>query len=62
MITDDAAGDRSWDNIYNDLDPDQIETLADTQQHRYVDLEIVQADKDGTFSFTTEAFKSLSRD
>ncbi|KDR76268.1 hypothetical protein GALMADRAFT_247574 [Galerina marginata CBS 339.88] len=47
VITDDAAGDRSWDTIYDDLNPDQIETLADTQQHRNVDLELVKADKEG---------------
>jgi len=47
VITDDAAGDRSWETIYDDLNPDQIETLADTQQHRNVDLELVKADKEG---------------
>lgn len=38
----------SYDIIYNDADPDQIETLAPTQLHRNVDLEIVHADKAGT--------------
>ncbi|KAF4612613.1 hypothetical protein D9613_011857 [Agrocybe pediades] len=33
--------------IYNDADPDQIETLAITQQHRTVDIELVKADKEG---------------
>ncbi|KAF8894204.1 hypothetical protein CPB84DRAFT_1848538 [Gymnopilus junonius] len=47
VLTDDAAGDRFYDTIYNDLDADQIETLADTAQHRYVDLAIVKADKEG---------------
>jgi hypothetical protein len=35
------------ETIYNDDDPDQIETLAPTQSHRHVDLELVQADKEG---------------
>ncbi|KAI0789841.1 NAD(P)-binding protein [Abortiporus biennis] len=33
--------------IYDDLNPDQIETLPPTAQHRNVDLEIVAADKEG---------------
>lgn len=48
VLIDDAAGDHITDTIYNDADPDQIETLADTQPHRNVDLELLKADKEGT--------------
>ena len=47
VLTDKAAGDYTTETIYDDSDPDQIETLADTQLHRNVDLEIVRADKEG---------------
>ncbi|ESK83754.1 NAD-P-binding protein [Moniliophthora roreri MCA 2997] len=47
VLTDNAAGMHIIDTIYNDADPDQIETLAPTQVHRNVDLEIVAADKEG---------------
>lgn len=33
--------------VYDDADADQIETLAPTQPHRHVDLEIINADKQG---------------
>ncbi|KAK7453288.1 hypothetical protein VKT23_011963 [Stygiomarasmius scandens] len=42
-----AGGMRSTDVIYDDANPDQIETLAPTQPHRIVDLEIIAADKEG---------------
>lgn len=51
VLIDDAAGDHITDTIYNDADPDQIETLADTQPHRNVDLELLKADKEGTSQF-----------
>lgn len=44
---DNAAGDRTTDTIYDDSNPDQIETLPDTQPHRNVDLELINADKEG---------------
>ena len=47
VLTDQAAGDYTTETIYDDSDPDQIETLADTQLHRDVDLELVRADKEG---------------
>ncbi|KAF8896241.1 hypothetical protein BD779DRAFT_1608539 [Infundibulicybe gibba] len=47
VLTDDAAGQYATDTIYDDADPDQIETLAPTQFHRDVDLEILNADKQG---------------
>ncbi len=47
VLTDQAAGDYTTETIYDDSDPAQIETLADTQLHRDVDLELVRADKEG---------------
>ncbi|KAF8807005.1 NAD(P)-binding protein [Phlegmacium glaucopus] len=47
VLIDDAVGDRTTDKIYDDANPDQIETLADTQPHRNVDLELINADKEG---------------
>jgi len=47
VLSDNAKGLYHYDTIYNDADPDQIETLAPTQPHREVDLEIVNADKQG---------------
>ncbi|KAJ3514591.1 hypothetical protein NLJ89_g2290 [Agrocybe chaxingu] len=47
VLADGSAGDYSSDVIYNDDDPNQIETLADTQQHRYLDLALVQGDEEG---------------
>ena len=54
MLIDNAAGDHATDTIYDDANPDQIESLPDTQLHRNVDLELVKADKEGAsllFSF-----------
>ena len=47
MLVDGAAGDYTSDTIYDDANPDQIESLADTQPHRNVDLELLKADKEG---------------
>jgi hypothetical protein len=47
VLVDDAHGLKPTDVIYDDANPDQIETLPPTQPHRPVDLEIVQADKEG---------------
>ena len=48
MLIDDAAGDYITDTIvYDDANPDQIESLPDTQLHRNVDLELLKADKEG---------------
>ena len=49
MLCDNAAGDYTTDTIYDDANPDQIETLADTQPHRNVDLELLNADKEGAW-------------
>ena len=48
VLTDDAAGDRSTDVIYDDMNPEKIEALPDTQPHRPVDLAIVKADREGS--------------
>jgi len=37
--------------IYDDLDPDQINALPDTQFHRNFDLEILKADSAGQENF-----------
>ncbi|RDB25572.1 Uncharacterized protein C2A9.02 [Hypsizygus marmoreus] len=47
VLTDNAVGAYAYDTIYDDADADQIETLAPTQPHRNVDLELVNADKEG---------------
>ncbi|KAJ7174952.1 NAD-binding protein, partial [Mycena crocata] len=47
VISDDAKGMYAGTTVYDDSDADQIETLAPTQMHRDVDLEIVNADAEG---------------
>ncbi|EGN98925.1 hypothetical protein SERLA73DRAFT_160536 [Serpula lacrymans var. lacrymans S7.3] len=47
VLTDKAAGMYAYDTIYDDTDVEQLETLADTQLHRNVDLLIIEADKQG---------------
>ncbi|KAF8885460.1 hypothetical protein BD779DRAFT_674409 [Infundibulicybe gibba] len=47
VLIDAAAGQYATDVIYDDADPEQIETLAPTQPHRDVDSEILNADKQG---------------
>ena len=48
MLIDGAVGDYNTDAIvYDDANPDQIESLPDTQFHRNVDLELLKADKEG---------------
>jgi len=44
---DNAVGDFKTDIIYDDANPDQIESLAPTQPHRNVDLELLKADREG---------------
>jgi hypothetical protein len=46
-LADNALGKFTSDTIYDDSNPDQIAKLPPTQQHRNVDLEIVEADKQG---------------
>ncbi|KAF9466577.1 hypothetical protein BDZ94DRAFT_1319443 [Collybia nuda] len=47
VLADTAGGMYAYDTIYNDADPDQIETLPPTQLHRNVDLELLAADQQG---------------
>lgn len=47
VLSDQARGLAQIDIVYDDMNPEQIETLQPSQPHRPVDLEIVQADKDG---------------
>ncbi|KAF8193803.1 hypothetical protein BJ912DRAFT_1057475 [Pholiota molesta] len=47
VLTDNADGEYLSDVIYDDANPDQIETLPDTALHRNVDLAIVAADREG---------------
>ena len=44
---DNAAGEYTIDTIYDDANPEQMESLPDTQLHRNVDLELLKADKEG---------------
>lgn len=55
VLADDATGDHATETIYDDADPDQIETLPETQIHRNVDLELLRADKEGIFFFSSSA-------
>ena len=50
MLIDNATGDYATDTIYDDANPDQIESLPDTQIHRNVDLELIKADKEGAIA------------
>ncbi|KAK7044380.1 hypothetical protein R3P38DRAFT_3388776 [Favolaschia claudopus] len=47
VISDDARGMHSDVTIYDDSDVNQIQSIAPTQMHREVDLEIVAADSEG---------------
>ncbi|KAI0077637.1 NAD-P-binding protein [Panus rudis PR-1116 ss-1] len=46
-FADDAKGLYNSDTIWDDANPDQIETLPDNAPHRNVDLPIVKADQEG---------------
>jgi len=47
VLTDNAAGNFEGTDIYSDLDIPKIESLADTQFHRLIDLAIVAAAEEG---------------
>lgn len=47
VLMDNAAGEYTIDTIYDDANPEQMESLPDTQLHRNVDLELLKADKEG---------------
>lgn len=50
MLIDNAGGEFATKTIYSDNDVDKLESLAPTQPHRNVDLEIVKADQDGSYN------------
>jgi nucleoside-diphosphate-sugar epimerase len=43
VLTEDVRGKKGSNTVYNDLDPDQINGLADEQLHRNVDLFVINA-------------------
>jgi nucleoside-diphosphate-sugar epimerase len=47
VLIDNARGMHAYDTIWDDMNPDQLETLPDTQLHRNVDLLVLAADKEG---------------
>ncbi|KAJ3537416.1 hypothetical protein NMY22_g5598 [Coprinellus aureogranulatus] len=47
VLADDARGAYSTDTIYDDTNPEQIESLAPTQVHRNVDLALLKGDSEG---------------
>ncbi|KAF5350242.1 hypothetical protein D9758_007831 [Tetrapyrgos nigripes] len=47
LLTDGAKGMYTGKVIYDDADPDQMETLPESQPHRNVDLKIISGDKAG---------------
>lgn len=57
VLIDNAKGMFASDTIYSDNDIEQIESLPSTQNHRNVDLEIVQADGEGPSNNITSRFK-----
>ncbi|KAG7089748.1 hypothetical protein E1B28_011402 [Marasmius oreades] len=56
VLSDDAAGKHQTDTVYDDKNPNQIESLAPTQMHRNVDLEVVAADNEGNVVTNTRTF------
>ncbi|KAF9449168.1 NAD(P)-binding protein [Macrolepiota fuliginosa MF-IS2] len=47
VLNDNAAGLKATDVVWDDANPNQIEQLPPTASHRDVDLEVIQADKEG---------------
>ena len=47
MLVDDAKGMHPTDIVYDDADAVQMASLAPTQMHREVDLELIKADEEG---------------
>ena len=62
MLTVDSKGLEATDEVYDDMNPDQIETLPDSQPHRDVDLEIINADKQGWYLAMSSASSLMSND
>lgn len=59
MLIDDAAGMYATETIWDDTNPDQVETLKPSQPHRPVDLKIVGADAEGKISSLRQYFTSF---
>lgn len=51
IVMNDAKGAYATEEVWDDTDVAQIDTIADTQLHRNVDVPILAADKEGE-SFT----------
>ncbi|KAJ6599760.1 hypothetical protein DFH09DRAFT_1021199 [Mycena vulgaris] len=47
VLTDYAGGMFQYDTVYDDTNPEQLETLDPAQPHRNVDLALIEADKEG---------------
>ncbi|KAF8687635.1 hypothetical protein AX14_003644 [Amanita brunnescens Koide BX004] len=47
VLADNAAGMYGTDEVYSDLDVEKFEKLPPSQPHRVVDLEVIEADKQG---------------
>lgn len=47
VLTDDAAGLRASDTVWDDANPEQLDRLPPTAPHRDVDLELIHADDEG---------------
>ena len=54
-----SGGNHVSDTNYDDANPDQIETLPDTQIHRNVGLELINVDKEGTLESSPPSHVSL---
>ncbi|KAH7886781.1 hypothetical protein F5I97DRAFT_1049861 [Phlebopus sp. FC_14] len=64
VLADNAQGNYTYDTIWDDMNPDQLDTLPDTQPHRNVDLRIVAADGEGyvkTFIVLPSTIYSIAR-
>ena len=65
LCINDDAGMYSTETIWDDANPDQMETLKPTQVHRPVDLKIVAADSEGELSslhrYSVLTFTSMFR-
>ncbi|KAK7690487.1 hypothetical protein QCA50_005585 [Cerrena zonata] len=53
VLSDHANGIQKSELIYNDLDPDQIESIPLSAPHRQIDIEVVDADKAGELETLT---------
>ncbi|PFH53083.1 hypothetical protein AMATHDRAFT_84076 [Amanita thiersii Skay4041] len=47
VLSDTASGMYATDEIYSDMNPNKFDSLPPTQIHRHVDLEVIEADRQG---------------